>query len=35
VVAAPPKYQLVATGPNQAATAAILATAMARIPAAC
>lgn len=35
VVSAPPKYQLVATGPSATAANAILAAAMARIPAAC
>jgi translation initiation factor 2 alpha subunit (eIF-2alpha) len=35
LVTAPPKYQLVATAPNSAAAAALLATAMARLPAAC
>ena len=35
VVSAPPKYQLVATGPSATAANAILAAAMTRIPAAC
>jgi translation initiation factor 2 alpha subunit (eIF-2alpha) len=35
VVSAPPKYQLVATGPSATAANAILAVAMERIPAAC
>lgn len=35
IVTAPPKYQLVATGPNEAVAAAILADASARLPVAC